>query len=723
MNAKKFDFTRSALLAISATLAACGGGGGGSSGGGSVPPPASGGSSGGAATGFTVGAAGNAAKGVISGATIDALEVTAAGLVRRGGGSTGSDGGFNVSLQRYTGGPILYRVTPGPNSMMRCDVRAGCRDAAGQVVPFGGSFPLPADFVMEGIASGVSQPSQLNACLSPLTHVAANRARELAGGQSANINADHARRALIELRLLTGGVDVGNLCAADLTNPAAVAEAEPEAIAHALFAAAALATTPGGNPTAALARLAAAFQGGVIAATDNDSTRLSLSEFVAAAVNEAEVGQIPLPDNVQLTQMNAQQAAAGNNQVRPCSTEPCGGTPAQANASEKARAVFGELREIFRQGERELTDPVEAFATELDAAGLAADSGLTDIGESLGLGSKEAFSYYLANDAAAGTTTVRSTDRAGTQRTATVGVVNNSDGTDTITLQGQVSDSQLDLRLDLPHAPQADAGTLRVALAGSARSLGASGVAAQLEGTELVLVVITNSEGDSIPDSLALNGNAVLEQFGVADPVSVTGTLAASILRCNRCSNSNLDLQYNPRLLAMTGRIANAQNNVAAGVRFDVDENSARSYSSSLPYSASNFVRGSVSINSQVKVGDGGVYNAVVSVAATGFDSVRGEATGAFTVRFSRNDRLYVLRVPLNIPVDMDAETLSERRQSLTLTTANGVVIGLEGLAEDDGQRITGTVTVDGVDAASVSETESGAIIIRYRDGVIESLG
>ena len=419
--------SRSTAALALALLAGCGGGGGGTSAGGSPPP---GSSSGGTPQppGFTVGSGGTAGKGIITGATVDALEVTATGLVSRGQSTTGGDGGFNVQLSRYTGGPILYRLRGGAGAQMKCDVRAGCVSAAGTPVAFGSFFALADSFVMEGISPGVAQAATLTACLSPLTHLAASRARELAGGVYENINTDQAKRALIELRLLTGGIDVGRSCVIDLTDPAQVAGASPELLAHAFYAAAALASTPDGNPTNALARLTQAFQGGVIAATDTDPARLSLAELANAAANEATAGAIPLPDSIQLLQMTAEQAAGTGNQVRPCSSEPCGGTPAQVSASEKARAVFGELRSLFRNGERELTDPAAAFAEQIEAAAMAASPSAQQLGQGLGSGAQQAVEFYFSNNMTAGSETLDSTDSSGTARTATVTIANNADG-------------------------------------------------------------------------------------------------------------------------------------------------------------------------------------------------------------------------------------------------------------------------------------------------------
>lgn len=189
-------------------LTACGGGGGGSS----AP----------AATQIT----GTASKGAFEKAIVTAFKVNADGSKgdRLKEARTDADGKYTLDISGYAG-PVLLEMTADAETLMKCDVPAGCGVgvAFGQKVAAGG---LSLSAVLPTVNGGV-----VKSAITPYTHLAAEFARSQTGALTkANIE-----KALTQIQDLFDLPDLATTQPADATKllPAGDLDAQRYALMNA----------------------------------------------------------------------------------------------------------------------------------------------------------------------------------------------------------------------------------------------------------------------------------------------------------------------------------------------------------------------------------------------------------------------------------------------------------------------------------------------------------
>lgn len=284
-------------LSIALAMTGCGGGGGGAAPApGTTPPEDT------SVKGVTF--SGAAAKGIIKNGSVTAIEVNSNGteIGPVGTATTAADGTYTIALtDDYQGGPIKVRVTKTANTEMKCDVPAGCGTRVDDItddnttIEFG-EWYKPSALTLSAIVPPKAAGAEVKVNLTPFTHLAAEQA--LATG---SVTAETVDKANSEVSALIGGINILNTPPMDITDPAAVADADSQQTTYAALASsiAGLAEkTDTGEPAieAALEKLVESFSGGKMAADDSgsesDDQIISVREILDAANDTfTEIGQ------------------------------------------------------------------------------------------------------------------------------------------------------------------------------------------------------------------------------------------------------------------------------------------------------------------------------------------------------------------------------------------------------------------------------------------------
>lgn len=387
-----------------------------------------------------IGTNGGAGKGVISGGSISASEITATGQVSRGTSTTAADGDYDLVLTGYNGGPLLISLNGGNGATMKCDVAAGCNG-----VPFGGDVSLPDSFQMQVLLPEVASSADLASCISPFTHLAAQRAIEMAGSLDA-VTTTTARQALSEVGSLLSGIDVLRTCVIDTTALGGRSGASNKEITLSALSAAVLAVQGATDPAAALAALVADFAGGEMAAS-------KVLELVNAARTELDA----LYESDGSGVLAAMELAANNAGTGNVNPEP--NASAGNSAVEQGKALIGSVRNLGRSlfedtegySETDVSHPANIFHGRIVAAN---DQALFDaVNLALVRAYDEADAFYNRNPAQPGepgTSTISSTDANNQAQTATITVTNEANDFHRVTVVGQVGDVILDWAVRAP---------------------------------------------------------------------------------------------------------------------------------------------------------------------------------------------------------------------------------------------------------------------------------
>lgn len=346
--------TSTVIFGVTAFLTACGGGGsgGGSSSGGSNPDPAPAGST----------VQGSAAKGIIQGGVVTAVELDSSGneLAQVGSAITESDGNYSLVLNNdYAGGVLKLTVTTTPETRMVCDVFDGC----GTGINFGDLFELPAAFEMNAVVPPSSTGSTVTSQITPLSHMAA--ARALAQPE---VNAAAVVNSISEINQLVG-VNIQTTPVVDITSGAALSSANNKSKQLSLFnAGLAEVVFAGGDINAGLSNLAQSFEDGVFDSEDDLSIETIIQSVASATNNAAAIPEISaqleetLDDMVQLVSVIESQIENGEYNPEPSSN-------ANATEVEKAKALLTDARSFLETVAENYDDPLEALALDADTVG------------------------------------------------------------------------------------------------------------------------------------------------------------------------------------------------------------------------------------------------------------------------------------------------------------------------------------------------------------------
>ena len=387
-----------------------------------------------------IGTNGGAGKGVIGGASITASEITAGGQVSRGTSTTASDGDYDLVLTGYNGGPLLISLNGGNGATMRCDVAAGCNGAT-----FGSDVLLPDTFQMQVLLPSVASSQDLASCINPFTHLAAQRAIEVAGSLDAVTNSV-AREALSEVGSLLGGIDVLRTCVVDITNTTERRAASSKDISLSVLSAAVLSVQGATDPAAALSNLASQFAGGVISGSN-------LQALVDAARDELlNIGEGDEAGVLAAMELAASNAGTGNFDPQPNAS-------AGDSAVEQGKALIAGIRNLGRSifddadgySDLDTSHPANIFYDRIVAAN---DELLFEaVNAALVRAYDEADAFYNRNPAQPGqpgTSTISSTDGNDQAQTATITVTNEANDVHRVTVVGQVGDVILDWNVSSP---------------------------------------------------------------------------------------------------------------------------------------------------------------------------------------------------------------------------------------------------------------------------------
>ncbi len=368
---------RRALLTAAVTaalgLTACGGGG--SSSGGDKAPATTG------VSGVTL--SGTVAKGIVNKGLVVAQELSAAKEVLRvvGNAVTGVDGTYTLTLSNsYEGGPVQITISTDENTQMKCDVPAGCgtrtdglTDSSAPTVIDFGEWYKPAALSMAALIPNSVANAKVSVNVTPFTNMAAVRAKA-----SATLDVAAIANANSEVSNLLGGIDVLNTAPIDITDPAAISDANPTETTYAALASA-LANTglvdSNGQPDIAksIELLANSFAAGTMVADDSggdDAAQISLQEIVTAAGETlSETGTADMAGVIDGLQSEIDTAVAGDGTIDPQASETAGDT----NLA-KAKAMMADVRTWGNVISLEVGNKGELFGDEIDLAGNALDA-------------------------------------------------------------------------------------------------------------------------------------------------------------------------------------------------------------------------------------------------------------------------------------------------------------------------------------------------------------
>jgi hypothetical protein len=322
--------------------------------------------------------AGTAAKGIISGGIVTAVELSSDQSVLRDLATTTTDatGAYQLTIPAsYAGGPIKITVSTGADTQMKCDVTTGCGTRADNIedtdtnVDFGEWYkPGEGKVTMDALLASAVSGATVAANITPFTHMAAARAMA-----STNLDADAVANANSEVSVLLG-TDIHFTKPVDITDPDVAAS--PSEIAYAALSAAIAnlatkdETTGVPDIAAAIDNLTQSFADGVIKASDDgsDSAVVSLNDIVTAASSTLTSAGVADTSGT-LSSLQAKVDSAGETGV----IDPEPADTATLSSVEKAKAFVADFRTYINDMDAAINNP--NFGGEFkNQVGLASDT-------------------------------------------------------------------------------------------------------------------------------------------------------------------------------------------------------------------------------------------------------------------------------------------------------------------------------------------------------------
>ncbi len=375
-------------IAITGILASCGGSS----------------SSGGGAATFDATLDGVASKGIIINGLVSADELNADKSVKHanvGSATTDSDGKYSLSLNSsYTGGPLKITVTSGANTTMVCDAVSGCGTRTdgltdpntNTIIDFGEQYK-PASLSMSALLPSVTDGAAVSVQITPFTNMAAERALT-----NPSLDASAINNANSEVSNLLGGINILSTPPVDITNPSSLGAASANAQVYAALMASVAELAPddsNGQPDIeqALTTLSDDFSDGTMTASDaaDSASVISLDEIVTQANAALQTVNATDTSGVlnELETEVATAAANGDDSVDPQPSPNAG----DSNV-EKARAFVRDLRTWGVTIGGQIDAPSQAFDTQIEMAGKAADMIQNDgAGDAVALGAMALAEY------------------------------------------------------------------------------------------------------------------------------------------------------------------------------------------------------------------------------------------------------------------------------------------------------------------------------------------
>jgi len=702
----------SALAAAVCALSACGGGGGSDS--------------------QDVTVDGAAVKGVIRNADVLVFELASKSFKASdgkqiGSGVTNGAGSFsNLKITDYKGGAVLLQIkSRASGTEVRCDARPSqIEKVCGAGKKRGDFIAVGPGFLLESFLPRLDKGSnRIN--VSALTQVIGG----LANLKLATLDTSQAlTQALSQVRSLAGGVDVVRTAPVDLIE--APANATGQQLAYSALNAAVLslvddtATSPQAAIASAVKNIADDFADGSI-------KKGKLADLVEAAQEQLDAAGKTDTAGV----LASLDAASQGDPAADFKPEPVADNAGTAVSA--AKAFAGNLRNTARRYE-EVLQPDQASNTYLagleEAAGLAEPKALA-LFESLGLVVDQA-GILINSGQTSGNRTFKTQGSNG-QKTATV-TMTSSGGVTIITATGDVQDDTVNLTFKLPtEQVQAKGSTLTVSLEGAAETVGSSGVKLSIASASKGVITLRDSTKPVLSDDevqsdftgqninqVVFDLDATLAQKG-SKALNFQGVIGATVVRCTAagsvCATPEGEaVAFAPTRVSVKGTVKDGSNNeVNASIGVAISEASAKKFNYSLPYSATNFLEGTVTISSKVKLPASVAPETMVTVAidSKGWNNARQAPIGAVTITFMEGSTVLLTVNGENTASKVDITTVK-------INGAGDVLLTLVNKAANPAEDVDiggSILTVNGVKAAEVRQN-GDLITLHYVDGTFETL-
>lgn len=705
---------------------------------------------------FTV--SGAASKGILRNFEISAHSFIAGGInpVPIASDHTNNLGAYTLRIpETYREQPLLYRVKPrASGSIMTCDLADGC----GEGVAFGEDLPVTdASFTLDSVVP--SAGNSLTTNISVFTDLASGLAiRSLV--EINNGNSDVIRNAIARSNSqianrfgLTGNLH--SLPVIDLTNAAAVKAALDAGNAHfvqyaamnAAIAQAAWADSDSGI-FGAMDSFREYFVGGGIPANTEMDNVTSYAEILNAAqhiLRQVQDRDPEAPLNVAALLQNLMTEEALANSEEP--DVPDQGTPSEVSSNpplEKVKAMVEDLRNLavsfgdVSVNGGTIGSIAEDFAMQIEAAEMASSDDTSHVTHAMAIAAKAIDDANRAYSNNPERTSYTSEDGVTVTIAAVAGSARFSVDQEIVvaTDDGDVTvEVVLDADNAMDYAGDREDLTVdgRYAVVGTAISAAISveikdGSSIAISNVEVVQEADeeagTETQTETM-DEFALNLQVEISQVKsdeLVDPVTIKGALSVLLTNARvvhtegeesttaRLSASILDLKLSGMVGNDSGESASfvvALNGDATGVEFvetwyeDWERETTETWEDEDNFSA---FYGSIAFTAKLS----GIPNAVVlnfNVARTGYEN----AENTLTIRYPGKQFRFHMLVADGAPDG-----------ALTITNHDGVVMSLVETEVDGENRLTGTISLDGVQYATIEDDRT--ITIHYSDDTFESL-
>lgn len=386
---------------------------------------------------------GKAAKGIIISGNVTANELNADGTVKTanvGSAITDANGRYSLTLSsNYSGGPIEISITTGANTVMVCDAIGGCGTftAAANIpeidnntdlnIDFGDRYK-PSSLNMTAMLSDASNGETIDVQITPFTHMAAQRARALAGLAGGSLDATTVAQANSAVSNLLGGVNILRTQPVDITDLTSLTSADLTAIAYSAL-------------SAAIAELADDSSGQI----DIDGQLLSLSDdFNDGSFSNSTLDSIATGATNALAQTSTTDTSGVLASVDTAAGDGTGDSTPQASANAgssdigKAYAFVSDLRTWGTVINAEVQSPSAAFETQIELADSVYDLVDNSFDKAMSAGAEAIFSLFDGINTS--TDLTAHTVSGGSFTAGTISVATGTNGLDTYSITGGVFD-------------------------------------------------------------------------------------------------------------------------------------------------------------------------------------------------------------------------------------------------------------------------------------------
>jgi len=715
----------------------------------------------------TITVSGKAAKGLVFGGVVDVhliVDGIPADTTIESGLTNTTDGNYSLQSENNTGAPFLVRVSAADDgsTTMRCDLANGC----GENIEFGDDVIInDPDFTLDAIIVPTGETMEVN--VSVLTDTAATIALEnLANNSGVSIEesltiVSNANSSLANRFGIQG--DITTLPVVDLTDPSAVAAASNNTLIFNLLSSAIVEAMIGGDPTLSITDAVRGFStqfitnGGLADTESSPDASITLAEILAHASNIIDA--IQTSDTNGLTNLATLESIIDTNQrlAQNGSTIPHPGTPTDPTLSDldKAQAMVQSLRELQAAS---FTD-AEAFSERVELASNSLDNDAGDVIQAL-IYAAEAIGS--ASNAHSDDNTITTFTDSDTNITVAIATTNTDITYDVettinvgstpvavavdITAIDKNSNAFLDemddttneistaftVGLDIQGTASSDyaelditSGTVTVMAAIIEETLTDSDtetVDADITDFTLDLnVSLSEVSSSTTPDPITFTGNILLSIDNVVVDSSKTGTyVMGDDGPVSFLETWDESITFDEVTFLLVGKFeAPSGANLSASVRMAAD-------GTDFTYSCSNTsgIPGDEMCNSDSDLVDI-TLNATTKVDVSGISTEEGIKLSVIQSRTDaqNDDPLIIMSYDETLLTIMPSEEESTNGTSeltLIVTNQNNVTMIMIQTEAANESVISGNITVNGVEQATISD-DQGTVIITYIDGFNES--